>query len=114
MKNYSVVCMQTGDILRVGQCSPAQYSVQAQDGEGLLPFITDPLRQQVNLDTWKLEERAIVDQPASYLELRAHAYPSIRDQLDAFWKGGDAAEAMRVQVLAVKARFPKTDLGTSS
>lgn len=38
---------------------------------------------------------------------RRAAYPSLADQLDAIWKGGDAMEAMRQQVLAVKQRIPK-------
>lgn len=39
--------------------------------------------------------------------LRRAAYPSIADQLDAFWKGGDQADAMRAKVLSVKARYSK-------
>jgi hypothetical protein len=42
-----------------------------------------------------------------YAELRRNDYPDIRDQLDALWKGGEALEAMRQQVLEVKARYPK-------
>lgn len=38
---------------------------------------------------------------------RKAAYPSIEDQLDALWKGGTEAEAMRKRVAEVKARFPK-------
>jgi len=38
---------------------------------------------------------------------RRAEYPSVEDQLDAFWKGGDEAEAMRERVLAVKDKFPK-------
>ena len=40
-------------------------------------------------------------------DLRAKAYPSIGDQLDALWKGGPDAEAMKAAVLAVKANLPK-------
>jgi hypothetical protein len=39
--------------------------------------------------------------------MRKMNYPSLTDQLDAFWKGGDEAEAMRQQVSEVKSRFPK-------
>lgn len=38
---------------------------------------------------------------------RRQAYPSLADQLDALWKGGEAADAMRLQVLAVKTKIPK-------
>lgn len=43
----------------------------------------------------------------TYAQRRSLEYPSITDQLDAFWKGGADAEAMRAQVMAVKAKHPK-------
>ena len=43
----------------------------------------------------------------TYAEKRQAEYPSIGDQLDALWKGGAEAEAMRAQVMAVKAKYPK-------
>ena len=45
--------------------------------------------------------------PPTYADLRAAAYPSIGDQIDALWKGGAAEAAMRDTVLAVKAKYPK-------
>ena len=42
-----------------------------------------------------------------YAAKRREAYPSIADQLDAIWKGGAEMDAMRLKILAVKARFPK-------
>ena len=44
-----------------------------------------------------------------YQRDRAAEYPSIGDQLDALWKGGDAATAMLAQVQAVKAKYPKPE-----
>jgi hypothetical protein len=44
-----------------------------------------------------------------YKILRAEAYPPIGDQLDALWKGGDAAADMLAQVQAVKAKYPKPE-----
>lgn len=41
--------------------------------------------------------------------LRADEYPSLKDQLDAMWKGGKAAEEMAVLVQAVKEKYPKTE-----
>ncbi len=38
---------------------------------------------------------------------RAAAYPPIGDQLDALWKGGAEADAMKAMVMAVKAMYPK-------
>ena len=43
----------------------------------------------------------------TYRELRANEYPPIGDQLDALWKGGDAAAEMLTKVQAVKAKYPK-------
>jgi len=42
-----------------------------------------------------------------YQRKRAAEYPSIGDQLDALWKGGDAAEEMLAKVQAVKLKYPK-------
>jgi hypothetical protein len=45
--------------------------------------------------------------PDLYKEQRAAEYPAIGDQLDALWKGGDAAAEMLAAVQAVKAKYPK-------
>ena len=44
-----------------------------------------------------------------YAKRRKEEYPEIGDQLDALWKGGDAAESMRQKILAVKDQYPKSD-----
>lgn len=43
-----------------------------------------------------------------YYVLRAREYPAMREQLDAFWKGGDSADAMRDKITAIKTKYPKT------
>jgi hypothetical protein len=43
----------------------------------------------------------------SYVAKRQAEYPAIGDQLDALWKGGDAAAEMLAKVQAVKAKYPK-------
>lgn len=43
----------------------------------------------------------------AYRDLRRPEYPSIGDQLDALWKGGQAAADMLAQIEAVKAKYPK-------
>lgn len=45
----------------------------------------------------------------TYDALRQREYPTIGDQLDALWKGGEAAAAMLAQVQAVKAKYPKPE-----
>ena len=44
---------------------------------------------------------------APYSEKRQRSYPPIGDQLDALWKGGDDAAAMKVIVDKVKSDNPK-------
>ena len=43
----------------------------------------------------------------AYKQQRASEYPPIGDQLDALWKGGDAAAEMLAKVQAVKSKYPK-------
>ena len=43
----------------------------------------------------------------AYKEKRIGEYPPIGDQLDALWKGGDAAAEMLAKVQAVKTKYPK-------
>ena len=43
----------------------------------------------------------------AYKDKRVAEYPSIGDQLDALWKGGDAAAEMLAKVQAVKTKYPK-------
>jgi hypothetical protein len=45
--------------------------------------------------------------PDAYKIARAREYPSIGDQLDALWKGGEAAAKMLAKVQAVKEKYPK-------
>jgi len=54
----------------------------------------------------KAAVQAHVDAHA-YIAKRQAEYPSIGDQLDALWKGGDAAAEMLAKVQAVKVKYPK-------
>ena len=45
--------------------------------------------------------------PKAYKAKRAAEYPPIGDQLDALWKGGEAAAEMLAMVQAIKAKYPK-------
>ena len=45
-----------------------------------------------------------------YRRLREKAYPSIGDQLDALWKGGQDAADMKALIDAVKADYPKPEV----
>lgn len=68
--------------------------------------VTDPITGETK--TVPIEKSEIVrpDIPDYYAKRRAE-YPSLGDQLDAMWKGGDAQTAMQAQIAAVKAKYPK-------
>ena len=55
------------------------------------------------------DKAAVIAHAASkeYITKRASEYPTIGDQLDALWKGGDAATEMLALVQAVKNKYPK-------
>jgi hypothetical protein len=42
-----------------------------------------------------------------YYVLRSREYPPLAEQMDAFWKGGENAEAMHQKIIAVKEKYPK-------
>jgi hypothetical protein len=48
-----------------------------------------------------------INVPVDYADRRREEYPSLADQLDALWKGGADAEAMRKKITEIKERFPK-------
>jgi hypothetical protein len=52
------------------------------------------------------EVQSYIDAHA-YIAKRQKEYPPIGDQLDALWKGGDAATEMLAKVQAVKTKYPK-------
>jgi hypothetical protein len=69
--------------------------------------IPDPMGgepQTVDIDK---SEVVRADNP-DYYALRRAEYPSLADQLDAMWKGGEAATAMTAKIAEVKAKYPKT------
>jgi hypothetical protein len=70
--------------------------------DGLGPHDKDGNKVEVDLaavNAWQ--------DPNAYKYQRAAEYPPIGDQLDALWKGGDAAAEMLAKVQAVKAKYPK-------
>lgn len=46
--------------------------------------------------------------PPAYVSQRQMEYPPIEDQLDAMWKGGTEAAAMKAKIDAVKTKYPKS------
>ena len=80
----------------------ALYSnvVTIDDGTGA--FDKDGNKVEIDIDA----VNAWVD-PEAYVAKRQAEYPTISDQLDALWKGGDAQTEMLAKVMAVKAKYPK-------
>ena len=74
--------------------------VTVDDGTGA--FDAQGNRVEIDMDAIN----AWVD-PNAYKAQRAAAYPPIGEQLDALWKGGDAAADMLARVQAVKLEYPK-------
>lgn len=76
-------------------------AVVIDDATGVL----DADGNQIKIDMKKVN--AWVD-PEAYKFQRAVEYPSIGDQLDALWKGGEVAAEMLARVQAVKEKYPKS------
>ena len=55
----------------------------------------------------ELVSNEVLPPPETYIDRRKREYPSIGDQLDALWKGGQAAEDMKKKVQKVKRSYPK-------
>ena len=66
--------------------------------------ITPPSKEEYDQEYQRLKD--LLD-ASLYQEKRRLEYPSIGDQLDALWKGGEAAEEMIARVQAVKNKYPK-------
>lgn len=75
---------------------------------GNIPFTAQEEAEWDALETAYVAEQAALAR-TKYQRDRAAEYPPIGDQLDALWKGGDAATAMLAQVQAVKAKYPKPE-----
>jgi hypothetical protein len=98
---------------------PAQYDAEWQEAVQIPPEQVDGkwTQQWDIIEKYTAEERATKEAEKAareaefaatqYQRQRAAEYPPIGDQLDALWKGGDAAAAMLAQVQAVKAKYPK-------
>jgi hypothetical protein len=80
----------------------ALYSNVVTIDEGTGAFDAQGNKVEIDMDV----VNAWVD-PEAYIAKRVAEYPTIGDQLDALWKGGDAQTEMLAKVMAVKAKYPK-------
>lgn len=68
--------------------------------------VTDPMTGEPTTVDIDKSEVVRPDVPDYYARRRAE-YPALGDQLDAQWKGGDAAAAMQARIQAVKTKHAK-------
>ena len=76
--------------------------------EGVVPFTPEEEAARDAEEAKCASEQAALAR-TKYQRDRAAEYPPIGDQLDALWKGGDAATQMLAKVNAVKNKYPKPE-----
>lgn len=97
-----------------------KWSLGAEDYNTLIWYDDNPLPKpskeeliankdfiKPSLSTEQIAIQEAATRALQYRNERHNEYPSIGDQLDALWKGGDAAAEMLAKVQAVKAKYPK-------
>lgn len=84
-----------GDVLlQTGVCPEDHLELQAREGVSLgIGVPPAHIKYPENIKT--------------YADLRRAEYPPLPDQMDAYWKGGDAEASMRGLIMAIKAKYPK-------
>jgi hypothetical protein len=68
--------------------------------------ITDPKTNETQIVDINKFEIVRPNNPDYYVMRRAE-YPALSEQLDALWKGGDAAADMAAKILQIKSKYPK-------
>jgi hypothetical protein len=100
--NVNSITFAPGDY-HTGQPAGEEDQILHWNIEALGPI---PTADQLNAT---YETKLAADAMIAYREQRAVEYPLIGDQLDALWKGGDAAADMLAQIRSVKAKYPKPE-----
>ena len=83
----------------------AQWILRGEELEWNDTIQTKPTEQELQAEIIRLQAQYDANE---YQRRRAAEYPPIGDQLDALWKGGDAAAEMLTKVQAVKTKYPKS------
>lgn len=85
----------------------AEWVLRGDELEWLDTNTTAPTEAEIQAEITRLQ----ADYDAKeYQRKRAAEYPPIGDQLDALWKGGEAAAEMLAKVQAVKNKYPKGEV----
>jgi len=85
----------------------AEFSIRDNDYDQIDwwdELYQQPSKEEVEEEIARLQAE---QKRTQYQKQRAQEYPSIGDQLDAIWKGGDAYDVMLAKVMAVKDKYPK-------
>ena len=82
----------------------AQWILRGEELKWNDTIQTKPTEQELQAEIIRLQAQYDANE---YQRRRAAEYPPIGDQLDALWKGGDAAAEMLAKVQAVKTKYPK-------
>jgi hypothetical protein len=88
----------------------ANFAINGDTYEGLIwndeNELLPPTKEEVEAEVARLQAEYDAKE---YQRQRVPEYPSIGDQLDAIWKGGDAYDAMLAKVMAIKDKYPKPE-----
>jgi hypothetical protein len=84
----------------------AEWVLRGDELEWLDQNQTQPTDAEITAEIARLQ--AAYD-AKEYQRQRVTEYPPIGDQLDALWKGGEAAAEMLAKVQAVKTKYPKPE-----
>lgn len=116
MKNYlSIISVvdtkiakyQDFDTLGEAQAHATEYSGFAVASPGPQLDSITVIGKSLTYDTTVADLAEATKASNKYQRLRREEYPPVGDQLDALWKGGQAATDMKVIIDAVKAKYPK-------
>jgi hypothetical protein len=100
-----------GQVINIGPWEYGLRAVERFDEGGVVieNVVTNPLPEGATSAEEEVVETADGGLAAAgdHVSLRRVEYPPLADQLDALWKGGADADAMRARILDIKLRHPK-------
>jgi hypothetical protein len=73
------------------------------EGDGYIANVETYRQRQAKVQA---DSEAAAAAAMTYIEKRWAEYPSVQDQLDALWAGGEKEAAMRAQIDAINAKYP--------
>jgi hypothetical protein len=83
------------------------FVVDKPDSERIDYWVVDADKKTLTYDQSTADSDDAAIAAVAYKAVRRAAYPDVRDQLDALWKGGDVEAQMKVIVDKVKSDNPK-------